>query len=32
VLAGAYSAAFNLWFIFVPSYITATGVSSLGSR
>ena len=31
VLAGAYSAAFNLWFIFVPSYITATGVSSLAN-
>ena len=31
VLAGAYSAAFNLWFIFVPSYLTATGVSSLAT-
>lgn len=29
LLAGAYSAAFNVWFLFLPSYVTATGVSSL---
>jgi MHS family proline/betaine transporter-like MFS transporter len=29
VLACAYSAAFNVWFLFLPSYITATGASSL---
>jgi MHS family proline/betaine transporter-like MFS transporter len=29
VLACAYSAAFNVWFLFLPSYVTATGASSL---
>ena len=29
VIAGAYSAAVNVWFLFLPSYVTATGVSSL---
>ena len=31
VLAGAYSAAFNVWFLFLPSYVTATGASSLAT-
>ncbi len=31
VIAGAYSAAFNVWFLFLPSYVTATGVSSLAT-
>ena len=29
LLAAAYSAAFNVWFIFLPSYLTATGSSTL---
>jgi MHS family proline/betaine transporter-like MFS transporter len=29
VLACAYSAAFNVWFLFLPSYVTATGSNSL---
>jgi MHS family proline/betaine transporter-like MFS transporter len=29
LLAGAYSAVFNVWFVFVPAYLTATGVSPL---
>ena len=29
MLACAYSAAFNVWFLFLPSYVTATGGSSL---
>ena len=29
VIAGAFSAAFNVWFLFLPSYVTATGGSSL---
>jgi MHS family proline/betaine transporter-like MFS transporter len=29
VVACAYSAAFNVWFLFLPSYVAATGVSSL---
>ena len=29
LLACAYSAAFNIWFLFLPSYVTATGASSL---
>ena len=29
VIAAAYSAAFNVWFLFLPSYVTATGGSSL---
>jgi len=29
LVAGAYSATFTVWFIFVPSYLTATGNSSL---
>jgi MHS family proline/betaine transporter-like MFS transporter len=29
LLACAYSAAFNVWFLFLPSYVTATGASSL---
>ncbi len=31
VLACAYSAAFNVWFLFLPSYVTATGASSLAA-
>jgi MHS family proline/betaine transporter-like MFS transporter len=31
LIAGAYSAAFNVWFFFVPSYVTATGSSSLAT-
>ena len=31
VIAGAYSAAFNVWFLFLPSYVTATGASSLAT-
>ena len=27
---GAYSAAFNVWFLFVPSYVAATGAAPLG--
>ena len=30
-IAGAYSAVFNIWFLFLPSYVTATGVSSLAT-
>jgi len=29
LLGGAFSAAFNVWFMFLPSYVTATGASSL---
>jgi len=29
LLAAAYSAAFNIWFVFVPSYVTTAGHSSL---
>ena len=29
LIAGAFSAAFNVWFLFLPSYVTATGASSL---
>jgi MHS family proline/betaine transporter-like MFS transporter len=29
LLAAAYSATFNIWFVFVPSYVTTTGRSSL---
>ena len=29
LIAAAYSAVFNTWFIFVPSYATATGASTL---
>jgi len=29
LLAGAYSALFNVWFAFLPAYLTVTGVSSL---
>ena len=29
LLAGAYSAVFNVWFVFLPAYLTATGVRSL---
>jgi MHS family proline/betaine transporter-like MFS transporter len=29
LLAGAYSATFNVWFVFLPAYLTATGVGSL---
>jgi MFS family permease len=31
LLAGAYSAAFNVWFLFLPSYVTATGAGSLAT-
>jgi MHS family proline/betaine transporter-like MFS transporter len=31
VIAGAYSAAFNVWFLFLPSYVTATGASPLAT-
>lgn len=29
LLAAAYSAAFNIWFVFVPSYVSTAGNSSL---
>ena len=29
-IGGAYSAAFNVWFLFVPSYLAASGAASLG--
>jgi len=29
LLAGAFSAVFNVWFMFLPAYLTATGVGSL---
>ncbi len=29
LLAAAYSAAFNIWFVFVPSYVTTAGHGSL---
>jgi MHS family proline/betaine transporter-like MFS transporter len=29
LLAGAYGAVFNVWFVFLPAYLTATGVGSL---
>jgi len=29
LIAAAFSAAFNTWFIFVPSYATASGISTL---
>jgi len=29
LLAAAYSAAFNIWFVFVPSYVTAAGHAPL---
>jgi MHS family proline/betaine transporter-like MFS transporter len=29
MLAGAYGAVFNVWFVFLPAYLTATGVGSL---
>lgn len=29
LLAAAYSAAFNIWFVFVPSYVTTAGHNSL---
>jgi len=31
LLAGAYSAAFNVCFLFLPSYVTATGAASLAT-
>jgi MHS family proline/betaine transporter-like MFS transporter len=31
LLAGAFSAAFNVWFLFLPSYVTATGAGSLAT-
>jgi MFS transporter, MHS family, proline/betaine transporter len=30
LIGGAYSAAFNVWFLFVPSYVAVTGAASLG--
>jgi len=30
VIGAAFSAAFNVWFLFLPSYIAATGAASLG--
>jgi MHS family proline/betaine transporter-like MFS transporter len=30
VIGGGFSAAFNVWFLFVPSYIAVTGAAPLG--
>jgi MHS family proline/betaine transporter-like MFS transporter len=30
VIGGALSAAFNVWFLFLPSYLAASGAASLG--
>jgi MHS family proline/betaine transporter-like MFS transporter len=30
VIGGAFSAAFNVWFLFVPSYVAASGIAPLG--
>ncbi|MET0863983.1 MAG: MFS transporter [Nakamurella sp.] len=30
VIGAAFSAAFNVWFLFVPSYVAATGAAPLG--